>query len=253
MRKDITCFGIKPNYYEADSNGFIYVKSTQRRRKFSKNSCGYNLISLVLANGGQRYFLNHRVILQTFEPIEHPEKFQVNHKRGKENGDAYENLEWCTRSENMRHAYLNNRITIHRGEDNVMSIFSNRIIHKLCRIMEHETDYHKIFKELQDSGYWIVALPGDETKVQGVIYHLRKGTAWRHISCQYNIITPDRYYGFFESKENIEKVCRLLELGHSVNSIALEMFNEDSQRTRDYIHHIKRRITYKDISKNYCW
>ena len=48
--------------------------------------------------------LVHRLVALTFVPSEVGKDF-VNHKDGNKSNNRANNLEWCTRSENMRHAY----------------------------------------------------------------------------------------------------------------------------------------------------
>lgn len=76
-----------------------------------KNKSGY---MSTLINGETRDI--HRIIASCFIP--NPKNFpQVNHKDGDKTNNNIENLEWCTRSENLKHAYCNGLEKIQRCED----------------------------------------------------------------------------------------------------------------------------------------
>lgn len=65
----------------------------------TNDSCGYVSVTI----NGRRTRV-HRVVLEAFEPI-HDGLPVVNHKDGDKKNNNLENLEWCTHSQNMQHAY----------------------------------------------------------------------------------------------------------------------------------------------------
>ena len=99
----------------AECNG-EYIVSTHGRvksLKFGKeiilkqslNKKGYPMVSICI-NGKIKTKTIHKFVALTFIPnLEN--KPQVNHKNGIKTDNNVENLEWVTRSENIKHAYDN--------------------------------------------------------------------------------------------------------------------------------------------------
>ena len=69
--------------------------------------CGYREVILSYYPHYQKHVLVHRLVLSAFLPIENMELYDVNHKNGDKLDNRLENLEWCTRSENIKHSYKN--------------------------------------------------------------------------------------------------------------------------------------------------
>lgn len=69
--------------------------------------CGYREVILYYYPNLSKQALVHRLVLSTFNPIENMENYDVNHKNGNKLDNRLENLEWCTRSENIKHSYGN--------------------------------------------------------------------------------------------------------------------------------------------------
>lgn len=84
-------------------NGNIYSTKTNSFIKGEITSHGYKRVTLFL-NKKRKRFMLHRLIMLTFNPIENADKMQVNHIDGNKLNNNIENLEWCTPSENIRHA-----------------------------------------------------------------------------------------------------------------------------------------------------
>lgn len=78
----------------------------------SPNKNGYLYMRYVDDSGQKKRCLSHRLIAKVF--IENPYNYgDINHINGNKKDNRVENLEWCTRSHNIAHAFKNglNKIT----------------------------------------------------------------------------------------------------------------------------------------------
>ena len=91
-----------PNY-QISNNGDVVNITTGRKLKPIRESTGYSHVTL--CDNGQQYQTSiHRLVAQEF--IANPDnKPMVNHIDGDKSNNHVGNLEWCTPSENMQHAY----------------------------------------------------------------------------------------------------------------------------------------------------
>jgi hypothetical protein len=122
--------------YEVSNDG--KVKSLVRGGKLlkpAKNYHGYEQVVLY-QDGKPKTTLLHRVV--AFAHVENPGNLPwVNHKNGIKDDNRAENLEWCDRAGNVRHAVEHGLLKRPAGEANPMSKLSDldrRVIVKLLDV-----------------------------------------------------------------------------------------------------------------------
>lgn len=111
----------------------------------------------------------HRLVAEAF--IENPEnKEQVNHIDGNKKNNCVDNLEWCTCTENIRHAWANGLHNAFHGEEHPNSKLTNE------QVIWIKENYKKGDREFGASAI---------SRRLGVsispIYNIIHGKGWKHI------------------------------------------------------------------------
>lgn len=90
--------------YEVSNTGRVRNRRTGRILKTYVNRKGYEQVCVGKGRNLKLVVKIHRAVAETF--LERPgQEFVVNHKDGVKTNNCVENLEWCTLSENTKHAW----------------------------------------------------------------------------------------------------------------------------------------------------
>lgn len=91
--------------YAITEDGQVWSYRNNRFLKPGKHPRGYLCVNL-WRDGKQKTFLIHRLVAEAYIENDSPEtKTFINHCDGIKTHNWIKNLEWCTPSENIRHAY----------------------------------------------------------------------------------------------------------------------------------------------------
>jgi hypothetical protein len=213
--------------YYITHDGKVY-NSRGLKLKTGISQTGYEKTSFKAEDGGNMYKVVHRLVAQAFIP--NPDnKPYVNHIDGDKLNNHVDNLEWCTPSENMKHAAeVLGRGT---GDNNGNRTIDSKTAEKICVLLEQG---HKNFEiaEALSVGPHIVA-------------NIRNGNCWRKISEKYKFLSKSRTF----SEKTIRWICQQFENGKRNIEILEEAYNPSINM--DTIKDIKRGRTYADISKEF--
>jgi len=162
-------------YYEISNEGKVKnlerkVKSRyglrsvrERILKIDLGSRGYMMADLSVNCIKIKYSV-HRLVAIAFLKNSN-NKEQVNHINGIKTDNRVENLEWCTQSENMKHAFENNLYKI--GESHHQSKLTELEVVKIKELISKKIPYRAIGKKFNVTA--------------STIYDINKGKNWKHI------------------------------------------------------------------------
>jgi len=140
---------------------------------------GYLNIGLY-KDGKRLYKRVHRLVLETFNPIENMNSLEVNHKNGIKSDNKYpENIEWCTKPENEKHAHeagLKN----FKGEKHPRSKLTNKDVNEIKIYLNDKTLTQKEIGKMFNVSHKTIS-------------KIKLGLRWNHIKGDINETYINQY------------------------------------------------------------
>lgn len=125
--------------YTVTSDGEFFSDNTGKMKTRNRAGTEYQIINFMKQDGTKKTYRAHRLVLMAFQPCENMDKLQVNHIDGNKKNNKLENLEWCTSSENQKHAF---KLGLQKARSGEQSNFSKLTKKDIKMIFEM---YHKGF------------------------------------------------------------------------------------------------------------
>ena len=136
--KEIKVKGIELNQkYMIDELGNIW--SPYRSGKYlspAPTQKGYLRIVLQTTEG-RKTFQVHRLVLETYNPVENCENLEVNHIDGNKSNNKLSNLEWCSGSSNIKHSIETGLKVPAKGEQIACHKLTEFDVLKICELLVH--------------------------------------------------------------------------------------------------------------------
>ena len=232
------------DYYMISNYGRVFHKYLGIFMKPGLMTSGYLFISLRLLNKSYKLIGIHRLVMIVFHPVPNYQNLDINHISGNKLDNRDSNLEWATRSRNIRHAYENN---LHpKGEKVAFSKITEDTARKIIELLRtNKYDFSEI-AAMTDSTISIVA-------------SIKQKTAWAYLS---EGIEFDSRPGRLFNEDDIHRLCKYFENnpilpGEYVNKhceTALKDLNLDcSPRYIDTVRKIYNKKYYKHIVSQYSF
>jgi len=126
----------------------IYKNRPEKILKSVKGSFGY-LYHSMCVNGKSKTIRLHRIVAESF--ISNPNNYpEINHIDGNKENNVFSNLEWCTRSYNMKHAYNKGLVIISdETRDKIRNILRKKGGTTTKKVINTETE--EIFNSIKQA------------------------------------------------------------------------------------------------------
>lgn len=122
------------DYYTVNINGEFFSDNCGKMKTRNRAGTDYQIINFSTVDNKKRTFRAHRLVMMAFKPVENMENLQVNHIDGNKQNNKLDNLEWCTPSENQKHAFKMGLQKARTGEKSNLSKLTEQDVKKVFEL-----------------------------------------------------------------------------------------------------------------------
>lgn len=211
--------------YCITENGEIYSLRSKRFLNTQYSDGGYEVVTL--RKDGKTHTLKiHRLLCLVFKFDTYFDGAIVNHKDGNKKNNSLNNLEWCTRSENVLHAY---ELGLVKNKPRQLT----------------EDDVHLVCQFLED-GARIIDVSKEFDIERNIVYSIYNRTSYNHISYEYDFDKVPKNVKL--STDKIISVCKLLQ-----DRVPQTEVSRLTDVHLSSVKMIKQRRVHKHISDSFVW
>lgn len=247
--KPLIAYDISDKY---EISNYGNIRTIQNKTPIKSTICadGYKRVSLRNDNDIRNVYLVHRLVAFVFVDGYDASvgKVIVNHRDSDRANSYYENLEWVTHAENIRHGYDHGHIYKYHVPKPIIRKFNDAIVHTICGYLECGLTPTEIYSCI--SGYNFT-----QKEVTDFIHRLKTThiKAYSHITQYYDI--PKTHKQVNLSRDIVEKICQLLSESYTIEDIIkiLEIPPMQVNKYRKNICDIKYHRTFLPISAKYIF
>lgn len=213
--------------YDTNTGNFKHPVLTDR----------YTKIRLRLKDGSTYDTGVHRLLMLVFNYIRGCEKLCVNHIDGNKRNNSFDNLEWCTQKENIRHAVDTGLIAV--GEARHTSNLTEKEVREICKALSVEHRPYGLYTDLANK--YNVA--------PSTIADIATGRSWPSVTKEYGLDYSIQGTKTVADEKTVRAICEDLSKGRYRGQI--EALAKKYNLSRQIVSQIVQRKNWTHISDEY--